>query len=64
VLQERLPKKENRVLAGPVSVLPARGPAITFQRGTVAGAAIAIWEKSNRSPTTNFSMPTRRLCAT
>src|SRR5262245_62145291 len=36
-------QKKNRTLAGPVS-LSARGPTITFQRGTADGATIAIWE--------------------
>ncbi len=40
---KRGPKK-NRTLAGPVTVLSARGPTITFQRGTADGATIAIWE--------------------
>ena len=36
--------KKNRTLAGPVVVLSARGPTITFQRGTAASLTIAIWE--------------------
>src|SRR5262249_18713879 len=37
-------EKKNRTLAGPGSSLSARGPTITFQRGTADGATIAIWE--------------------
>ena len=49
--------KKNRTLAGPVLVLPARGPTITFQRGTVCRHMAAIWE-DGQPPTVNFpSMP-------
>src|SRR5712664_1082232 len=37
-------EKENRTLAGPVYSSSARGPTITFQRGTADSLTIAIWE--------------------
>jgi hypothetical protein len=37
---------------GPGCSFAGAGPAITFQRGTLAGAAITIWEKSERLPAT------------
>jgi hypothetical protein len=52
-------QRENRTLAGPVCSSSARGPTITFQRGTADGATIAIWEDGQPSAASGHSMPRR-----
>ena len=52
-------QRENRTLAGPVCSSSARGPTITFQRGTADGATIAIWEDGQPSAASHHSMPLR-----
>src|SRR5439155_1919211 len=49
---------------GPGFSLSARGPTITFQRGTTASVSVAIWEDGQQSPTASRSMQTTPLCAT
>src|SRR5262245_30920309 len=53
------PKKENRTLAGPVCSSSARGPTITFQRGTADGVTTAIWEDGQSTAASAQSMPRR-----
>src|SRR5262249_31549883 len=52
-------QRENRTLAGPACSSSARGPTITFQRGTADGATIAIWEDGQPSAASDHSMPRR-----
>src|SRR5215475_1379763 len=57
-------KKENRTLAGPVCSSSARGPTITFQRGTADGVTTAIWEDGQSTAASTQSMPSQFLQTT